>query len=161
MRSFFALLGLILTGAAPALASDSASTISMTEKPAIVATLEKATENLQMPSETDAPFRVVFYALDTEELSPAEIAELAGAPEDAEIETRNVDEFFEAVATEEEWMNDEERAVAKRFAALLETLVSELKDVQVVLWGENELQVAIIGKCDGGFAGLLTIVVET
>lgn len=161
MRPIFALLSWILASAAPALAKENAPETAMTEKPAIVQKLEAATQDLQMPSETDAPFRVAFYALEAEKLSPAEIAKLAEAPADAAIEARELDEFFEAAATQEEWMNDEEIATAQRFAALLETLQTELKDVQVVLWGENELQVAIIGRCEGGFAGLLTFVVET
>ena len=159
MRPFFLLFSLVFAGAA--FAKDSPPATAMTEKPPIVAKLEDATRDLEMPSETDAPFRVVFYALEAEKLSPAEIAKLAEALEDAEIETRELDEFFEAAAREEEWMNDEELATARRFAALVETLKTELKDVQVVVWGENELQVAIIGKCEGGFAGLLTVVVET
>ncbi len=159
MRPFFALFGLILASLTPANAKDNAT--AMTEKPAIVQTLETATQDLQMPSETDAPFRVVFYALESEKLSPAEIAKLAEAPADAAIETRELDEFFEAAATIEEWMNEAEIATAQRFAALVELLKTELKDVQVVVWGENELQVAIIGKGEGGFAGLLTMIVET
>lgn len=145
----------------PAFAAENVSSPAMTEKPAIVAALEKATENLEMPSETDAPFRVVFYALEAEKLSPAEIAKLVEAPADAEIETRELEDFFEVAAREAEWMNDDEKSVAKQFAALLETLKTELKDVQVVVWGESEKQVAIIGKCEGGFAGILTLVVET
>ena len=161
MRLALALFGFLLASPAPMFAKDNPPEPAMTKKPAIVAFLEKATENLEMPSETDAPFRVVFYALESEKLLPAEIAKLADAPADAEIETRELKDFFESAAREEHWMNDEEKALAKRFAALVEVLQTQLKDVQVVLWGENEKQVAIIGKCEGGFAGLLTVVVET
>ncbi len=139
-----------------------AMTLEKPEKPAVVLALENAVEGLEMPSETDAPFKVVFFEMPAESaITPAQIAKLAGAPEDAEVETHELAEFFDAAATEEEWMNDEEKATAKRFASLLETLKAQLKDIQVVVWGDAEKQVAIIGKCAGGAAGVTTLVVET
>ncbi|HEX9998224.1 MAG TPA: nuclease A inhibitor family protein [Abditibacterium sp.] len=134
-----------------------------TPPPAIVLALQKATKDLQMPSETDAPFEVVFFAVEDgeTEMTPAQIAKLAGAPDEIEVETRDLDEFFEEAATEEDWMDDEEKATAARFAALLEVLKTELKDAQVVVWGDAEKHVAIIGKCENGLAGVTTIVVET
>lgn len=140
---------------------------AMTPKPTIVLTLEAAIADLQMSSETDAPFQVVFFEIPAEnspapqKMKPEQWAKLAGAPDDAKIETRDLNEFFEVAAKEEEWMNAEERALAQRFAALLKTLKTELKDAQVIVWGEAEKQVAIIGNCDGGAAGVMTIVVET
>ena len=170
---------------------------AMSAKPAIVSLLEAAVDGLEMPSETDAPFQVVFFESAPEKgaapqkmkdappettpgkpapekpLAPQKMtdapqkmtaeqcAKLAGAPDDAEIETRDLDEFFEVAATEEEWMNDEERALAQRFAALLKTLKTQLKDAQVIVWGDAEKKVAIIGTCEGGAAGVTTIVVET
>ena len=132
-------------------------------QPAVVLALENATKDLQMPSETDAPFEVVFFALENgeTEMSPEKLAQLAGAPDDAEIETRELDEFFEAAAAEEDWMNAEEKASAKRFAALLQILKTDLKNVQVLVWGDAEKTVAILGTVEGGIAGVLTIVVET
>ncbi|PQV63864.1 Nuclease A inhibitor-like protein [Abditibacterium utsteinense] len=140
----------------------------MIEKPAIVLALEAAIDGLQMPSETDAPFQIVFFEIAADELAaapqkmtPAQLAKLAGAPEDAEIEMRDLDAFFKVATTEEEWMNEEEKATVARFAALLQTLKTELKDAQIVVWGDAEKQVAIIGGCDGGAAGVTTFVVET
>ena len=140
-----------------------AMTDEKTPPPAIVLALQAATKDLQMPSETDAPFEVVFFALENgeTEMTPAQIAKLAGAPNEAEIETRDLDDFFDAAATEEDWMDDEEKASAARFAALLEVLKTQLKDAQVVLWGDAEKHVAIIGQCENGLAGVTTLIVET
>ncbi len=156
---------------------------AMTEKqgkPAIVDALEKATEGLQMMSETDAPFAVVYFerkpteATKTDDvtaddakteadavLSAQELARLVGAPDDAKIETRDLAEFFAASATVKDWMNAEEKATAGRFADLLKILQTELKNVQVLVWGEMEKQVAILGEVEGGVAGLTTLIVET
>jgi hypothetical protein len=191
MRPVFVLSLFLLSGRAfaaqdPAPAIAPAAPTTMTEpaapSAAIFAQLEAATQDLQMPSETDAPFRVVFYPLDAKsapaepkpetetalvvaqtasKITPELIAKLAGAPAEAELETRDLDEFFSAAATVEDWMEDEEKATAERFAALLETLKKLLKNPQVVVWGEAEKQVAIIGEVEGGLAGVLTVVVET
>ena len=129
--------------------------------PAVALKLEEATRDLTMPSETDAPFQVVYFPSESEKLTPEEIAKLAGAPVDSQVETRDLTEFFAANATEEDWMNEDEKRVANRLAALRDLLQAELVDVQVVVWGDAQKQVAIIGKTEAHFAGLLTFVVET
>lgn len=179
----------LLVVATRACATETLSTTMTDEKiakPAVVLRLEAAIKDLQMPSETDAPFEVVFFAVETatdekpesqptetEEKIEAEekieggkfsaqkIAELAGAPQDASVETRDLERFFKVATTVEEWMNDEERATAARFAALLKALQAELQEPQVVVWGEAEKRVAIVGKCEGGLAGVTTLIVET
>ncbi len=168
----------------------------MPEKSALVLSLENAVAGLEMPSETDAPFQVVFFPFPVAEaqnadaqiadpplekapqtvpitapnpatkpdeapLTPAQIAQLVGAPADAKLETRDLDEFFEAATAVEDWMNADEKATAARFAALLQLLKTELKGAQVVVWGEAEKTVAVIGKCEGGAAGVTTLIVET
>ena len=180
LRAFFALLLLCgLSGPAWALENGAppANPIIMTDSTAspVVSELEAATRDLQMPSETDAPFQVVFYPAEAQtaanpqektppevvKITPEAIAKLAGAPADAKVETRDLEDFFAAAATEEDWMEDEEKATAKRFANLVETLKKLLQDPQVVLWGEAKKQVAIVGQVEGGCAGVLTVVVET
>lgn len=162
-----ALLLLCLFGAAPVWAAENPPPapimIPSPPAPAIALKLEEATRDLTMPSETDAPFRVVYFASDAPSLAPDEIAKLAGAPADATVETRELSEFFQACATEEGWMDDDEKRVALRLAALRDLLLSDLVGVQVVMWGESQKQVAIIGKTpdEDYFAGLLTFVVET
>jgi hypothetical protein len=136
----------------------------MPEQPAIIATLEKAIEGLEMPSETDAPFQTVWYPLEKaalDGLTPEASAQLAGAPEGAKIETRSLHAFFEDAAGIEDWMNDDEKTSAKRFAELRDTLKNSLEKPQVLLWGDAAKQVLIAGAVEGGLAGLTTKVVET
>lgn len=143
--------------------SISPMTDESTPQPAIVVALQKATEGLLMPSETDAPFQIVFFALETgpQSLSMEQIAKQTGAPDDAKIETRDLSEFFAPAATIENWMNDDEKATAQRFASLLEILQTQLQKAQVLVWGDAEKRVAIIGKTEGGLAGVTTLIVET
>lgn len=131
------------------------------EAAVLVAKLEAATDGLQMPSETDAPFRVVFWASQKPALTPAEIAVLAEQEADAVIEIQTVETLFANAALVEDWMKDDEKATALRFAKLVETLKAELENPQVYLMGERERTVVIVGKVRGGFGGVITLVVET
>ncbi len=144
-------------------APDLAMTAEKTPPPAIVLALQKATDGLQMPSETDAPFKVIYFEREAgaKAASVEELAQLAGAPADSKIETRDLSEFFEVAATIEDWMNEDEKATAQRFADLLEILKTQLKDAQVLVWGDAEKTVAILGEAEGGLAGVTTLVVET
>ena len=130
-------------------------------QPPVVAKLEAATRDLEMPSESDEPFRVVFWPLEKSELSPSEVAFYAAERADADVETESVEKFFANAARIESWMKDADRAQAKRFGDLIETLKSELEKPQVYLIGKVERTVAVIGKVEGGFAGVITTVVET
>lgn len=129
--------------------------------PPIVAQLEAATKGLQMPSETDAPFRVVYWPLEQIKLSESEVALYAAEKPDAPVETQSVEAFFKNAVKVEDWMKDDEKANAARFAKLVETLQNGLENPRVYLIGKTERTVAIIGKAKGGFAGLITLVVET
>lgn len=130
--------------------------------PPVVQTLETAARDLLMPSETDAPFRAFFVPLpDAQNLEPVQLGQLAGAPDGTDVETRELDAFFAPATQVAKWMNADERAQAARFAALLQTIKTNLSEPQVVLWGDAQKQAAIIGRVEGGLAGLLTLVVET
>lgn len=132
--------------------------------PPIVLKLRELTRDLQMPSETDAPFRAFFWAVEDEnedDLTPAIIAQKAKIEATEPIEERNLDEFFEAVATEEEWMDDEQKANASRFAVLRDFLKTELENVKIYAFGERKIEIVVVGQFEDGWAGLLTLVVET
>jgi hypothetical protein len=123
--------------------------------------LEDAAKDLLYISETDAPLEPFFWSAENEELTPEFIKQQAKLPDDAPVSTQVLDELFEPVAIEEEWMNDEEIAEARRFQNLQTTLEENLKDVKVFRFGETDLDVFIIGKTDDGLAGVRTKVVET
>ena len=129
--------------------------------PPFVAKLEAATKGLLMPSETDAPFRTVYWPLEKAELSTSEIALYAAEKAEAKVVIESVEQFFEKVSTIEDWMNDDEKAKAERFGNLVKVLEAELENPHVYLIGERERTVAVIGKVKGGFGGVITLVVET
>ena len=129
--------------------------------PPAIARLDAATAGLQMPSETDAPFRTVYWPLEKAAITPSEIALYLTENADARVETQSVETFFKNAVAVEDWMDDDEKATAKRFGKLVETLDAELEKPRVYRIGEREITAAIIGKVQGGFAGVVTMAVET
>lgn len=123
--------------------------------------LEAAAKDLLYISETDAALEPFFWPFENEELMPEFIKQQAKLPDDAPVSTQALDEFFEPVAIEEEWMNDEEVSEARRFQNLQTSLEENLKDVKVFRFGETDLDVFVVGKTNGGLAGVRTKVVET
>ena len=131
------------------------------DAPPVVAKLETASDGLQMPSETDAPFRAVYWPLEKSEITPADVALYLTENADATVVTQSVSEFFKTAVTVEDWMGEGEKADAKKMSELVEALKADLENPRVYLIGEREITAAIIGKVAGGFAGLVTTIVET
>ena len=131
------------------------------DAPPAIKTLEAATIGLLMPSESDEPFRAVYWPLEKAELTDSEIAFYAAERADEPVVTQSVADFFANAAQVEDWMNDDEKADAKRFQDLIETINAALENAQVYRIGEREITAAIIGKVRGGFGGLVTKVIET
>lgn len=129
--------------------------------PPALAKLDAATQGLLMPSEGDEPFRTVYWPLEKAEISSSEVALYLTENADATVETKSVAAFFKNAVSVEDWMGDDEKAMAKKFAELVETIEAELESPRVYLIGERERTAAIIGKVEGGFAGVVTLVVET
>ena len=129
--------------------------------PPAIARLDAATAGVLMPSESDEPFRTVYWPLEKAEIKASEIALYLTENADADVETKSVDAFFQNATKTEDGMNEEEKSDAKKFADLVEIIHSELEDPRVYLIGERERTAAIIGKVAGGFGGVVTLVVET
>lgn len=123
--------------------------------------LAALTEALTFPSESDYPFEFVERpgggALTTESFRAA-----FGVPSRERIEVRSLDDVFRWIAAERPDMSDEERALARRYAALREALRANLQDVQAFRFGAVQVQVYLIGRtrCEA-FAGLKTVSIET
>ena len=127
----------------------------------VVAELEAAAQNLLFISETDAPLTPFFWPSAEKTLTPELLAQLAKLPADVALSTQTLAEFFEPATTEEDWMNDDERAEARRFQELAKVLEANLSDTVVYRAGETNVAVYAVGKVEGGFAGVATNVVET
>ena len=129
--------------------------------PAIESTLSQAAAGLSYTSETDAPLVPFFWPGAGESPTAEALARWLALPADAAIEQQSLDEFLEPVAAEEDWQEEEERAMGRRFQALGGTLRGCLREVSVFRVGEVSVDVYIVGAADGGLAGLQTRVVET
>ncbi|MEG3899207.1 MULTISPECIES: nuclease A inhibitor family protein [unclassified Microcoleus] len=74
-----------------------------------------------------------------------------------------VDDFFAIIATQEDnWHDEEEREIVKRFQNLVNTLKQNLSQLQVYRVGDRSIDAYIVGVAQNGdWAGLSTQVVET
>lgn len=129
--------------------------------PPAISIIEAEAKELSMQSEIDAPIIVKYWASQKTELSPGEVAALVEQQADKPIEIVTVAAFFKNSALVEDWMNDDEKALALKFQKFIVTLETQLENPQVYLFGERERTVVIIGKVKGGFGGVATVVVET
>lgn len=127
----------------------------------VMKALEAATNGLSFQSETDAPIEPFFWTSEETRLTEKVVRQCANASENATVETQSLAEFFEPVIAEEDWMNDDERAEAKKFQSLMQVLKDTLKAERVYRVGETTVAVYVVGKVEGGYAGLKTTVVET
>ena len=172
-------MGALLLGTLPAMAGENeeamplpgASTSLVTTsaapnpapKPPLIEQLETLVVDLQMPSETDAPIRVFWTGESLDEPKPADFARMAGLQlkRDEPVETRSLSELLDAPATEETWMSDDDKKIARRFAELRAFLNAHFAEIEVLAWGTTQKQIVVVGKLENGFAGLVTLVVET
>lgn len=130
--------------------------------PPVIDTLQKATEGLLFVSETDAPLQPFFWPdVGTTSPTPELVAHAANLPAAASIKSVRLDTFFRPATTEEEWHNEEEKAQVQRFKDLVKTLKETLDNMKVFRVGETSIDVYIVGRVEGGYAGLKTKVVET
>lgn len=123
------------------------------KKHPVVEALEKASKGLQMPSESDAPFKAFVWANVGPKMTPDRVRELAKADKGTTVETSTLDDLLQTVPSESK----------DKFDALAATIKQQLSEVKVYKIGdEAEKQVYIVGKTqDGQWAGLQTAVVET
>ncbi len=127
---------------------------------ALLDTLKQASAGLQYASESDYPFEVFSWPLDT--LTPKKLLAQTGHSKDTAIQLEDFDRFFAQATQEKDWYGSEEKAKAAQYQQLVKLLQSTLSDIQVFRVGKIELDVYIVGKTpEGSLAGLSTRVVET
>ena len=132
-------------------------------KPPLIEQLEALVAGLEMPSETDAPIHAFWSEESMDEPTPADYARLAGLDVrgDEPIEMRSLGDLLDGPATEETWMSEDDRATARRFAALRAFLNANFAEIEVLSFGTTQKQIVVVGRTENGFAGLITLVVET
>ena len=123
--------------------------------------LVAAADGLLVASESDEPF-APFVWPGPGPLTPAALVAHLGLPPDTPVELGDLDRFFGPRARERDWMSDQERADAARFAALRDRFLDLLASPTVYRVGTVEIRVFIVGlSADASVVGLQTTVVET
>lgn len=130
--------------------------------PAIVRRLEHASDGLLFMSESDHPFRVLFWKRPSGVLNAARVAELAGEDPAGPIEERTLDEFFEGATRVLPEYGAEELAVVERYRALVQLIRRELCHVKVFRYGVVEIHAYVTGVTrQGDWVALATTQIET
>jgi hypothetical protein len=126
----------------------------------IIDRLKQATTDLLWSSESDYPFEIVSWEPGIE-LTPTDLFSNI-YDTDLAIESIPLTDLFEPVLTIEDWYEDAELALVDRYKNLLDSINTNLSEVQVFRVGEVEIDVYIIGKTPtGDIIGLKTQSVET
>lgn len=114
-------------------------------------------------SEADYPFEVILWeGQGREPLTNEKLIQQTGHAPDTPVEAVQLDDFFRNATIEQEWYTPEERQTAQRHRELVETLRTNLSDIQVFRRGTTFIDIYIVGKTPSGdLAGLSTKVVET
>jgi hypothetical protein len=125
----------------------------------ILAELARAVKGLWYMSESDYPFETVRLE-GTTEPNPEALPRLAGADPNTLVETRELEDFFREGAAVR--MSQEGAGEPASFAAVVQTLTENLKDIRVYRIGEINIPVYVLGRsASGSWLGVSTRVVET
>jgi len=123
--------------------------------------LAAAAEGLLVPSETDAPLTPFRWGGNAP-LTPEALPTALGLSPNTPVETRTLDEFFAPLARVADWMDDDQRERAGRFATLHNLIDCSLTDVTVYRVGKTQIAVIVAGQdAHGDTVGLRTTLVET
>lgn len=131
------------------------------KKSEVVTALQKASQGLLFRSETDAPFEAFEWPGEQGKPDKARVLQLAGVAPGTPAKVKSLDSLFAEATKEQDWHNDEEKTEVQKFKQLVGTLKETLADVKVFLVGKAEKDAYIVGRVDGGWAGLKTKLVKT
>ncbi|MFN9061295.1 MAG: nuclease A inhibitor family protein [Pseudanabaena sp.] len=120
--------------------------------------LSQLADGLLFPSESEYPLEPFVWESTT--LSSENILERSLQPSDTTIEAIALEDFFAPVVTDEDWFEDEDRAIAQRYRDM-QGLIATLENVQVYKVGKVEIDVYIVGAIGPDLIGLKTQVIET
>ncbi|MBG0744466.1 sugar nuclease inhibitor NuiA [Cylindrospermopsis raciborskii LB2897] len=123
----------------------------------VIDLLKQTTEGLFMPSESEYPFNVVYWEFFN--LNETTIQQKTGII--GNVRTATVDDFFQGVTKQEDWYEEEERNVAKRFESLVLVLKNNLAEAKVYEIGNKEVHAYILGTKDNEIIGISTVMIRT
>jgi Nuclease A inhibitor-like protein len=126
----------------------------------IINRLKQASTDLLWSSESDYPFEVVSWEPGTD-LNPADLFSNVYDNE-LSIESMTLADLLAPVITVEDWYEQTELDLVDRYTNLLDSINTNLSEVEVFRVGEVEIDIYIIGKTPtGNIVGLKTRSVET
>lgn len=127
--------------------------------------LTEAARGLTYMSESDFAVHAFFWDKDhvgADALTPERIKALENIAPDAPVETVAWDAFFEPLVQDEDWYEEEEREIVRRYQTLQQLLTDHLTARAVYKIGEVTKSIYVVGKtAEGAFAGVQTKAVET
>jgi hypothetical protein len=125
--------------------------------------LQTATTDLLWLSEMDAPFTVVHWQTPaTTNLTTAQLLQLTKQPPTTPVKVLAIDDFFAGATAEQDWFEEEERAIAARHRELVILLKQHLSNLVAYQVGAVSLDLYIVGRTpEGVMMGLATQASET
>jgi hypothetical protein len=125
-------------------------------------TLQEATKGLLYSSETDSPIEVISWNSQAPNVTAKDVLSLAGKETDSPIEEISLDDFFDDLTEEQDWHDDEDRLMVKRFRNLLDVLNKNLTEIHVFRIGETEIDIYVVGRTtESKWEGIKATSVET
>jgi hypothetical protein len=129
---------------------------------AILQRLQELTQGLSYRSESFYPLEVVQYNIVKDDLSDAEIVELAGQPDDAQVEKVTLTHFLRNMTRVVDETDDVAKHSVEQYQTLQAFMLQHLVNVMVYRIGRVEITALTLGALTaGGYAGFKTTVVET
>ncbi len=127
----------------------------------IIDKLKTTSNGLLCTSESEYPFEVFLWS-GVAPVTEVKVLQQTNHASDTPVQVVTVDDFFRVATTPEDWHEEEEKEMVKRFQALVETIKANLNNPQVYRLGKIEIDAYIVGETPtGNLAGLSTKVVET
>ncbi len=125
--------------------------------------IKSLSQDLVWMSESDYPFDTFTWSnQELEEVSTKNLLQKTNHSLDAPVKVIDMEKFFQRATAQKDWYDSEERKIAKKFQALVETLKQNLDNIQVYKIGDVEIDVYIVGQLKtGNWLGLSTKAVET
>ena len=125
--------------------------------------IKSLSQDLVWMSESDYPFNIFTWSSqELKEVNTQNLLQKTSHSLDAPVKVVDMENFFQRATAEKDWYDDEEREIAKKYQALVETLQQNLDNIQVYKVGEVEIDVYIVGQLKtGDWIGLSTKTVET
>jgi hypothetical protein len=120
--------------------------------------LSTLSKDLLFPSESEFPLEP--FTWESATLTPETILSRSHKPSATPIESITLEDFFAPVVTDEDWFEDEDRAIAQRYRDM-QGLIATLENAQVFKVGKIEIDVYIVGAIGPDLVGLKTTVIET